>query len=103
MNKEILMAVDAVSNEKGVDKEIIFDALEGVDVFGMCDLNPGYDLMPFLKQLNKARLATFNCLKLKRRLLVQDYYFFQLQSCLDPLTMQAFKNRCDKHERLPDS
>src|SRR3979409_2606884 len=28
MNKEILMAVDAVSNEKGVDKEIIFDALE---------------------------------------------------------------------------
>jgi len=28
MNKEILMAVDAVSNEKGVDREIIFDALE---------------------------------------------------------------------------
>jgi transcription termination/antitermination protein NusA len=28
MNKEILLAVDAVSNEKGVDKEIIFDALE---------------------------------------------------------------------------
>jgi transcription termination/antitermination protein NusA len=28
MNKEILMVVDAVSNEKGVDKEIIFDALE---------------------------------------------------------------------------
>src|SRR6201985_362733 len=28
MNKEILMAVDAVSNEKGVDKEIIFDARE---------------------------------------------------------------------------
>ncbi|NNM62677.1 MAG: transcription termination/antitermination protein NusA [Steroidobacteraceae bacterium] len=28
MNREILMAVDAVSNEKGVDKEIIFDALE---------------------------------------------------------------------------
>src|SRR5258707_882747 len=28
MNKEILMAVDAVSNEKGVDKEIIFEALE---------------------------------------------------------------------------
>src|SRR5580692_10270857 len=28
MNKEILMAVDAVSNEKGIDKEIIFDALE---------------------------------------------------------------------------
>ena len=28
MNKEILMAVDAVSNEKGVEKEIIFDALE---------------------------------------------------------------------------
>jgi transcription termination/antitermination protein NusA len=27
-NKEILMVVDAVSNEKGVDKEIIFDALE---------------------------------------------------------------------------
>src|ERR1700683_3112602 len=27
MNKEILMVVDAVSNEKGVDKEIIFEAL----------------------------------------------------------------------------
>ncbi|MGV6816789.1 MAG: transcription termination factor NusA [Thiotrichales bacterium] len=28
MNKEILMVVDVVSNEKGVDKEVIFDALE---------------------------------------------------------------------------
>src|SRR5215204_3941317 len=28
MNKEILMVVDAVSNEKGVDEEIIFEALE---------------------------------------------------------------------------
>src|ERR1700755_3379472 len=28
MNKEVLMAVDAHSNEKSVDKEIIFDALE---------------------------------------------------------------------------
>ncbi|HEB98877.1 MAG TPA: transcription termination/antitermination protein NusA [Thiotrichales bacterium] len=28
MNKEILMVVDAVSNEKGVDKEIIFEAIE---------------------------------------------------------------------------
>ncbi len=28
MNKEILMVVDAVSNEKGVEKEIIFEALE---------------------------------------------------------------------------
>jgi N utilization substance protein A len=28
LNKEILMVVDAVSNEKGVDKEIIFEALE---------------------------------------------------------------------------
>ncbi|MGD9841553.1 MAG: transcription termination factor NusA [Steroidobacteraceae bacterium] len=28
MNKEILMVVDAVSNEKGVDKAIIFEALE---------------------------------------------------------------------------
>ncbi|MGH8302952.1 MAG: transcription termination factor NusA, partial [Steroidobacteraceae bacterium] len=28
MNKEILMVVDAVSNEKGVDKEVIFEALE---------------------------------------------------------------------------
>jgi transcription termination/antitermination protein NusA len=27
-NKEILMVVDAVSNEKGVDKEVIFEALE---------------------------------------------------------------------------
>jgi len=29
MNKEILMVVDAVSNEKGVDKEIIFEAKIG--------------------------------------------------------------------------
>ena len=28
MNKEILMVADAVSNEKGVDKEIIFEAIE---------------------------------------------------------------------------
>ena len=28
MNKEILMVVDAVSNEKGVAKEIIFEAIE---------------------------------------------------------------------------
>ncbi len=28
MDKEILMVVDAVSNEKGVDKEVIFEALE---------------------------------------------------------------------------
>jgi N utilization substance protein A len=28
MNKEILMVVDAVSNEKGVDKDVIFQALE---------------------------------------------------------------------------
>ena len=28
VNKEILMVVDAVSNEKGVEKEIIFEALE---------------------------------------------------------------------------
>jgi len=28
MNKEILMVVDAVSNEKGIDKEIIFEAIE---------------------------------------------------------------------------
>ena len=28
MNKEILMVVNAVSNEKGVDKEVIFEALE---------------------------------------------------------------------------
>ena len=28
MNKEILMVAEAVSNEKGVDQEIIFDALE---------------------------------------------------------------------------
>jgi len=28
MNKEILMVVDVVSNEKGVSKEIIFGAIE---------------------------------------------------------------------------
>ena len=28
MNKDILMVVDAVSNEKGVDKEVIFEAIE---------------------------------------------------------------------------
>jgi N utilization substance protein A len=34
MNKEILLVVDAVSNEKSVDKEIIFDALEAALAFG---------------------------------------------------------------------
>jgi len=28
MSKEILMVADAVSNEKGVEKEIIFEAIE---------------------------------------------------------------------------
>ena len=28
MNKEILMVVDAVSNEKGVEKSVIFEAIE---------------------------------------------------------------------------
>jgi len=28
MNKEILLVVDAVSNERGVDKNLIFDAIE---------------------------------------------------------------------------
>ncbi|HEX5418503.1 MAG TPA: NusA N-terminal domain-containing protein, partial [Gammaproteobacteria bacterium] len=28
MNKEILMVADAVSNEKGVDKNVIFEAIE---------------------------------------------------------------------------
>ena len=28
MSKEILMVADAVSNEKGMDKEIIFEAIE---------------------------------------------------------------------------
>ena len=28
MSKEILNVVDAVSNEKGVDKEVIFDGIE---------------------------------------------------------------------------
>ena len=28
MNKEILMVVDAVSNEKGVEKDVIFGAIE---------------------------------------------------------------------------
>ena len=28
MNKEILLVVDAVSNEKGVDKDVIFQAIE---------------------------------------------------------------------------
>ena len=28
MSKEILMVVDAVSNEKGVDKDVIFEAIE---------------------------------------------------------------------------
>ena len=28
MNKEILMVVDAVSNEKGIEKDIIFEAIE---------------------------------------------------------------------------
>ena len=28
MSKDILLVVDAVSNEKGVDKDVIFEALE---------------------------------------------------------------------------
>ena len=28
MSKEILMVVDAVSNEKGVEKDVIFEAIE---------------------------------------------------------------------------
>ena len=28
MNKEILLVVEAVSNEKGVDKDVIFEAIE---------------------------------------------------------------------------
>lgn len=28
MNKEILLVVEAVSNEKGVDREVIFEAIE---------------------------------------------------------------------------
>ena len=28
MNKEILLVVDVVSNEKGVEKEVIFEAIE---------------------------------------------------------------------------
>ncbi len=28
MNKEILLVADAVSNEKGIDREIIFEAIE---------------------------------------------------------------------------
>jgi len=35
MNKEILMVVDAVSNEKGVEKDIIFEALEAA--LGVCN------------------------------------------------------------------
>ena len=27
-NKEILLVVDAVSNEKGIDREVIFEAIE---------------------------------------------------------------------------
>ena len=34
VNKEILMVVDAVSNEKGVDKEVIFEALEAALAVG---------------------------------------------------------------------
>ena len=30
MNKEILMVVDAVSNEKSVEKSIIFEAIEAI-------------------------------------------------------------------------
>ena len=32
MSKEILLVVDAVSNEKGVSKSIIFEALEAAGV-----------------------------------------------------------------------
>ena len=33
MSKEILMVVDAVSNEKGVEKDIIFEAIEAAQIY----------------------------------------------------------------------
>ena len=36
MSKEILMVVDAVSNEKGVEKEIIFEAIEAALAQATC-------------------------------------------------------------------
>ena len=35
-NKEILLVVDAVSNEKGVGKEVIFDAIEAALAMATC-------------------------------------------------------------------
>ena len=35
-NKEILLVVDAVSNEKGVSKEVIFNAIEAALAMATC-------------------------------------------------------------------
>jgi N utilization substance protein A len=41
MNKEILLVVDAVSNEKGVEKEVIFEAIEAALASATRKKNPG--------------------------------------------------------------
>ena len=41
MSKEILLVVDVVSNEKGVEKEVIFDAIEAA--IGLAAINAHYN------------------------------------------------------------
>ncbi|MFW2439533.1 MAG: NusA N-terminal domain-containing protein, partial [Arenicellales bacterium] len=40
MQNEILMMADAVSREKGLDKEVIFQAIEAALAAATCKLNP---------------------------------------------------------------
>ena len=54
MNKEILTVVDAVPNEKGVEKEIIFDALEAAFAREVCG---GLDCQPTQLRLIEQRLG----------------------------------------------
>mgnify|MGYP000529553534 CR=1 FL=1 len=71
MNKEILLVVDAVSNEKGVDKEIIFEAIEAalasatrkknggeIEVRVAIDRETGdYDILGRLRELLETKAA----------------------------------------------
>ena len=56
MGNEVLIIVDAVSREKGVDKEIIFQALEAALHLARVDLGLG-DVGGVLDDRDRQRLA----------------------------------------------
>ena len=60
MNKEILLVVDAVSNEKGVAKSIIFEAIEAA--LAMATSCPADVIGRPLGRLLEGRQADFLCL-----------------------------------------